>query len=58
MDAIKAVRGVLKKVMTTCQCNTLDQCGIAILHNMNGNVVAGLTKSRRHREGRPRSLKT
>jgi hypothetical protein len=36
----------------------LDQCGIAILHNMNGNVVAGLTKSRRHREGRPRSLKT
>jgi MerR family redox-sensitive transcriptional activator SoxR len=58
MDAIKAVRGVLKKVMTTCRCDTLDQCGIAILHNMNGNGVANLTKSRRHREGRPRSLQT
>ena len=58
MDAIKAVRGVLKKVMTTCRCDTLDQCGIAILHNMNGNGVANLTKSRRLREGRPRSLQT
>jgi MerR family redox-sensitive transcriptional activator SoxR len=58
MDAIKAVRGVLKKVMTTCRCDTLDQCGIAILHNMNGTGVASLAKSRRYREGRPRSLKT
>jgi MerR family transcriptional regulator, redox-sensitive transcriptional activator SoxR len=58
MDAIKAVRGVLKKVMTKCRCDTLDQCGIAILHNMNGNVVASLTKSRRHREGHPKSLQT
>ena len=58
MDAIKAVRGVLKKVMTTCRCDTLDQCGIAILHSMNGNGIANLTKSRRHREGRPRSLQT
>ena len=58
MDANTAVRGVLKKVMTTCRCNTLDQCGVAILHNMNGNGVANLTKSRRHREGRPRSLQT
>ena len=58
MDAIKAVRGVLKKVMTTCRRDTLDQCGIAILHNMNGNGVANLTKSRRHREGRTSSLQT
>jgi MerR family redox-sensitive transcriptional activator SoxR len=58
MDAIKAVRGVLKKVMTKCRCDTLDQCGIAILHNMNGNVVASLTKSRRDRERHPRSLQT
>jgi MerR family transcriptional regulator, redox-sensitive transcriptional activator SoxR len=47
MDAIKAVRSVLKKVMTTCRCDTLDQCGLAILHNMNGNGVANITKRRR-----------
>jgi MerR family transcriptional regulator, redox-sensitive transcriptional activator SoxR len=27
MDGIKAVRGVLKKLMTKCRCDTLDQCG-------------------------------
>jgi len=58
MDAIKAVRDVLKKVMTTCRCDTLDQCGIAMLRNMNGDAVASLTKSRRHPEKHPTSLQT
>ena len=30
MEAIKAVRGVLKKLMTRCRCDTLDQCGKGI----------------------------
>jgi len=40
MDGIKAVRRVLKTLMTKCRCNTLDQCGKAIFQNMNRNVVA------------------
>ena len=39
MNGIKAVRGVLKKLMTKCQCNTLDQCGKGIYRSMNRNVV-------------------
>src|SRR6266566_3723039 len=37
MDGIKAVRGVLKKLMTKCQCDTLDQCGKGIFQSMNNN---------------------
>ena len=48
-DAIKTVRGVLRKVMTKCRCDTLDQCGIAIFHSMNGNAGVSLTKSGRYR---------
>jgi len=40
MDGIKAVRGVLKKLMTKCRCDTLDQCGKGIFQSMHGNVVA------------------
>src|SRR6267154_1454612 len=40
MDGIKAVRGVLKKLMTKCRCDTLDQCGKGIFRSMNGNVAA------------------
>jgi len=40
MDGIKAVRGVLKKLMTKCRCDTLDQCGKGIFRSMNRNVVA------------------
>ena len=29
MDGIKAVRGVLRKLMTKCQCDILDQCAKA-----------------------------
>jgi MerR family redox-sensitive transcriptional activator SoxR len=35
MEAIKAVRGMLKKLMTKCRCETLDQCGKAIFQNLN-----------------------
>jgi len=51
MDGIKTVRGVLKKLMTKCRCDTLDQCGKGIFRDMNGDVVARpLSATRRHRE--------
>ena len=59
MDGIKAVRRVLKTLMTKCRCNTLDQCGKAIFQNMNRNVIAKpLPASRRHREKYPTSFRT
>src|SRR6266853_1680801 len=41
MDGIKAVRGVLTKLMTNCRCNTLDQCGMSIFQSTNRYLVAG-----------------
>src|ERR1700674_921453 len=59
MDGIKAVRGVLRKLMTKCQCDTLDQCGRGIFQNMNRDVVARrLVASHRRREKYPTSLRT
>ena len=50
MDGIKAVRGVLKKLMTKCRCDTLDQCGKGIFQSMNRDVIARpLLASHRHR---------
>src|SRR5258708_28561526 len=40
MDGIKAVRGVLKKLMTKGRSHTLDQCGKGIFQNMYRDVVA------------------
>src|SRR6266487_4568394 len=40
MDGIRTVRGILKKLMTKCRCDTLDQCGKGIFQSMHGNVVA------------------
>jgi MerR family transcriptional regulator, redox-sensitive transcriptional activator SoxR len=40
MDGIKAVRTLLKRLMTKCHCDTLDQCGKGIFRNMNGQAVA------------------
>jgi MerR family redox-sensitive transcriptional activator SoxR len=40
MNGIKAVQGVLKKLMTKCRCETLDQCGKGIFQNMNRDVAA------------------
>jgi MerR family redox-sensitive transcriptional activator SoxR len=57
MDGIKAVRGVLTKLMTNCRCDTLDQCGKGIFESMNRDVVARpLVTSHRHREKYPTSL--
>src|SRR5215510_9612849 len=42
MDGIKAVRGVLKKLMTKCQCDTLDQCGRRIFQSMNRDTAGRL----------------
>jgi MerR family transcriptional regulator, redox-sensitive transcriptional activator SoxR len=35
MDGIKAVRALLKKMMTRCRCDTLDQCGKGIFESMD-----------------------
>ena len=38
MEGVRAVRGVLRKMTSGCQCDTLDQCGKAIFRGMNRNV--------------------
>jgi MerR family redox-sensitive transcriptional activator SoxR len=54
MDGIKVVRAVLRKLMTKCQCDTLDQCGKRIFQNMNTDVVARpLVATHRRREKYP-----
>ena len=59
VDGIKAVRGVLKKLMTKCRCDTLDQCGKGIFQSMNRDVVARpLLTSHRLGEKYPTSLRT
>ena len=59
MDGINAVRGVLRKLMTKCQCDTLDQCGKGIFQNMNRDVVARpLLASHRRRQKYPTSVRT
>src|SRR3984893_15808218 len=51
MDGIEAVRGVLKRLMTKCRCDALDQCGKGIFQSINRDVVARpLPASPRHRE--------
>ena len=35
MDGIKAVRHLLKKMMTKCRCDTLDECGKGIFRSMS-----------------------
>src|SRR5215469_6888267 len=51
MDGIKTVRGLLKKLMTKCRCETLDQCGKSIFKKMNGDI-SGTPLARRGRRGR------
>jgi MerR family redox-sensitive transcriptional activator SoxR len=58
MDGIKAVRGVLNKLMTKCRCDTLDQCGEGIFQTMNRDVVARSLPPSRHREKYATSLRT
>src|SRR5262250_3239915 len=59
MDGIKTVRGLLKKLMTKCQCDTLDQCGKGIFQNMKSDLAAmPLAGSGRSRKHFPRNLRT
>jgi MerR family redox-sensitive transcriptional activator SoxR len=59
MDGIKAVRRVLKKLMTECRCDTLDQCGKGMFQNMNTDVVSRPhPPSHRPREKYPTKLRT
>jgi MerR family transcriptional regulator, redox-sensitive transcriptional activator SoxR len=44
MDEIENVRGLLKRMMKNCHCETLDQCGTGILRN--GRVLVS-RRSRR-----------
>ena len=40
MEGIKAVRSLLRKLMSRCRCDTLDQCGKGIFQSMNRDVGA------------------
>ncbi len=35
MEGIKAVQSLLRKLMTKCRCDTLDQCGKSMFQKMN-----------------------
>ncbi len=52
MDGIKAVRSVLKKLMTKCQCDTLVQCGKGIFQNMNRDGVARAVPANHRNRGK------
>src|SRR5260221_6231682 len=59
MDGVKAVRGVLTKLMTKCRCDTLDQCGRSIFQSMNRDAaVRPLPANHRPRKKSPPSLRT
>jgi MerR family redox-sensitive transcriptional activator SoxR len=49
MDGIKAVQGLLRKLMTKCRCATLDQCGKGIFQSMNRDLAAPTPGSNRNR---------
>ena len=54
MDGIKAVRALLKKLITKCHCNTLDECGKGMMRRMDKNVKAKpLFASRRNGQRGP-----
>jgi len=51
VEGIKMVQGVLRKLMTKCRCDTLDQCGRRIFQKMNKDTTAQpLLAAHRHRE--------
>lgn len=39
MDGIKSMQGLLKKMMQSCRCNTLDQCGEGIFRRGCFDIV-------------------
>src|SRR5215469_11480729 len=40
MDGIRTVRALLKKLMTKCRCDTLDECGKGMLRTMKRDFLA------------------
>jgi MerR family redox-sensitive transcriptional activator SoxR len=59
MDGTNAVRGLLKRLMTKCRCDTLDQCGERIFRTMNSHAPATrpLARSGGRREECVRALR-
>ena len=41
MAGMKAVRALLKRLMTKCRCDTLDQCGKGIFQNLERELAHG-----------------
>ena len=50
MEGIKAVRALLKKLMTKCQCNTLDECGEGMLRSMHPKPLPASRRNGEHPE--------
>jgi DNA-binding transcriptional MerR regulator len=49
-DGINAMRGLLKKMMQNCRCDTLEQCGEGIFrHRCDEVAVKSLPSQRRDR---------
>jgi MerR family transcriptional regulator, redox-sensitive transcriptional activator SoxR len=51
MHGIKAVRTLLKRLITKCHCDTLDQCGKGMFERRNRDFVAGMQRDRIARLG-------
>jgi MerR family redox-sensitive transcriptional activator SoxR len=49
MDGIKAVRALLKKLMTNCRCVTMDECGKGMLRSMDRSELADTPAKNRRR---------
>ena len=59
MDGIKAVRRLLKQLVTKCRCDTLDQCGKGIFQSVNRDAVARLLLAGHRHQGKyPTNLRT
>src|SRR5215475_1072843 len=59
MNGVKAVRKLLKQLMTKCRCETLDQCGKGMFQSMKRDVATRpLLASQRRREKYGRGLST
>ncbi|HKF01920.1 MAG TPA: MerR family transcriptional regulator [Candidatus Sulfotelmatobacter sp.] len=40
LEGIKAVQGLLRRLMSNCRCETLDQCGKGIFQSMGRKVIS------------------
>jgi MerR family transcriptional regulator, redox-sensitive transcriptional activator SoxR len=48
MDGIKTMRRLLEKMMRSCRCESLDQCGKGIFRSRRGDVTVKLLPSRHY----------